>query len=366
MSLLNLFAGCRVSNPKFSLINKNFEEINPVDKCVYYFDGCNPLVKKGDEVEIGQVMGQANSEYSTPVLSTVKGKVIEVTEKFNVEGKKVKVVVVSEIEDSSLESEKINVKGLSKQEILSKLNDLAIKDENGDSLASKLNSFNGSRIVVNKGSYEPNFKQYSILETMLDEIAEGKKIIKAISGLDIVEGTPEEGDLIIDLHTLVYIGEAFLTGMPHMYEYISVFGSAASTNKLLKVKVGTTINEIFNNLQGKEDQLFKVVAGGALNGNALFNLEVAINTTIKSLLFLNKKEGLKGKEISCIRCAKCLRACPKGLNPIKLVELWERKEFDEFIKFGGNECVECGLCSYVCPSNIEIAHTIKTAKEFRK
>ena len=54
-----------------------------------------------------------------------------------------------------------------------------------------------------------------------------------------------------------------------------------------------------------------------------------------------------------------------GLNPIKLVELYKMGEKEEFIKFGGEKCIDCGLCSFACPSNIEIAQTIKTAKTFK-
>ena len=81
---------------------------------------------------------------------------------------------------------------------------------------------------------------------------------------------------------------------------------------------------------------------------------------------LNTKDATKATESPCIRCAKCLRACPEGLNPIKLMELWERGEKEEFLKFGGNKCIECGLCSYVCPSKIEVANKIVTAKAFIK
>lgn len=375
MGLFDLFTGARISNPSFKLTNSKFEEVNPVEKCVFYLEGCNPLVKKGEEIEVGQVLGQSTEEFAVPVLSTVKGKVLEVSEKFNAEGKKIKAVVVSEIEESSVDFEKVSIEGLDKSQLLVKMNELALRDEDGKSLSAKLNSFNGDKVFVNvkSPSFEPNFKQYDALNAMVEEIETGKKVVNTIlSNVDIIERPidmleeVEENVLVLDLHTLVYIGEAFSTGRPHMYEYLSVFGSAANANKLVKVKVGTTVEELFNKLQGNNEELYKVVAGGAIRGNSLFTLDVAISNNLKGILFLNKKEGSKGAEFSCIRCAKCLRVCPKGLNPIKLVELWDRNEMDEFIKFGGDKCIECGLCSYVCPSNIEIAHKIKTAKEFKR
>lgn len=366
MNLFNLFAGNKISNPKFKLSSNDIYTINPANQCIFYLEDSIPLVKKGDTVEAGQVLGKSKEENSASVISTVKGTVSEVSDKVNYCGKKVKAVVVSEIENVDLKGEKVQIDALTKEELLSKISEYALKDENGVSLAKVFTEFKGDKVVIKDTSLEPNFPHYVILKNMAEEFETGKKVINSILGVDITTDNEGEESLVIDLHTVIAIGESFILGCPQAYEYVSVFGSAADTNKLLKVKIGTVLSEIFEKLNGDNNKLYKVVIGGALKGNAQFTLDVAINTAVKGILFLNEKEGKKERAVSCIRCAKCLRVCPKGLSPIKLVELWERGDMEEFIKFGGDKCIDCGLCSYVCPSNIELSHIIKTAKEYKK
>ncbi|MGL4848828.1 MAG: 4Fe-4S dicluster domain-containing protein [Clostridium sp.] len=147
---------------------------------------------------------------------------------------------------------------------------------------------------------------------------------------------------------------------------LKVSGKAIKTKGIIKVSKGTTILEIFEKVEGDKESLSKIIQDGVLDGVQRSSLDEKIIGTEKELIFLTEKEENRGREEACIRCAKCLRVCKEGLNPIKLVDIYKKAEKDEFVKFGGNKCTECGLCTYVCPSNIELSHKIKTGKNIFK
>ena len=360
MSLFNLIKETKISKE---------ESLYPTKQCVFYLEGkgvnTTALVKKGDEVVVGSVIGKEKEDLSIPVLSSVNGTVVEIRDTYNTDGKKSKAVVIEEF---------------------------GLLDEAGVPLSLKYRAFSGNKLLVKSFSYESNIAYYDLLNTKEKEINKALEVLnKLFVSLEIkkadsksvskktIELKREEliskffgkdvknEDVIVeDILTLVYLGECFLSGQPHLDEYVVVSGSAIKENVLLKVKLGTTLDEVLETLGGNKEELGKVVVGGALRGVPQFSEDSAISYNAKAILFLNTKDATKATESPCIRCAKCLRACPEGLNPIKLMELWERGEKEEFLKFGGNKCIECGLCSYVCPSKVEVANKIVTAKAFIK
>lgn len=388
MALMDLFKTYKVSNPVFKLKDENIGELINNTNCVFYLQGnginCTPVVKKGDEIKIGQVIGKENDDFSIPLISSVEGIVTDVKDVINIDGKKVKAIVVGNIVNGIEEEKEITLEKASKDEVLKLIQELALTDINGLPLSLKYRAYEGNKILIKKAGKEGNLIRNEVLFNKKNEINKGLEVIKTLFKTAEVKNTElslndeklvqaeygretkVEDVLIEDLSTLVYIGEALLGKKGKTYEYITVFGNAIEGNKVVKVKHGTTLEDLFKGLNGDEERLGKVVIGGSLTGIPQYSLEVAISNNIESILFLDKKEAGKGAEIPCIRCSKCLRVCEEGLNPIKLVELWNRGEKEEFIRYGGLKCVTCGKCSYVCPSNIELAHKIKTAKNFIK
>lgn len=387
MSLFNLIKQTKISKE---------ESLYPTKQCVFYLEGkgvnATALVKKGDEVVVGSVIGKEKEDLSIPVLSSVNGSVVEIRDTYNTDGKKSKAVVVEVKENTKLEEKEVDINSLSKEEILNKIQEFGLVDEAGVPLSLKYRAFSGNKLLVKSFSYESNIAYYDLLNTKEKEInkalevlnklfvsleikkADSKSVSKKTIELKREEliskffgkGVKNEEVIVEDILSLVYLGECFLSGQPHLDEYVVVSGSAIKENVLLKVKLGTTLDEVLEKLGGSKEELGKIVVGGALGGIPQFSDDSAISYNAKAILFLNTKDATKATESPCIRCAKCLRACPEGLNPIKLMELWERGEKEEFLKFGRNKCIECGLCSYVCPSKIEVANKIVTAKAFIK
>lgn len=222
----------------------------------------------------------------------------------------------------------------------------------------RLKEINEVKIITGKKDKNlyNNLKEFGNVETVKEELDLDKEelILKTYGNNEVV---------IYDLIEVIKLGKAIKN--EEQKEYITIYGSAVEGNKVIAANKEFTYREIFEKLNGKEENLEKVIKNGALNGTPIYNLDLKLGENVKSILFLSKEDLPKEQRYSCIRCSKCLRTCPKGLNPIKLYELSKRKDREEFIKFGGDKCIECNLCTFVCPSNIELAQEIKTFKIFK-
>lgn len=145
---------------------------------------------------------------------------------------------------------------------------------------------------------------------------------------------------------------------------IKARGKAIEITGEISIENDMILRELFQTLKGNDEVLYKIVIGDNFTGVAQYSLDTIISSNVKEVAFLTEKECNNGKVFNCIRCGQCLRACKEGLNPIKLKELWDVKEENEFVKFGGKHCTSCGRCSHVCPSKIELSHIITTGKNY--
>lgn len=268
-----------------------------------------------------------------------------------------------------------------------------------ESLVLPYENNKGKKVVIKAFSFQPNLNGYgTIVRERKEDLKKGLEKIKSISEIkfavdgkdkNLQESLKEYGEVIkvasitdlyeskliskvyneeknvviYDVIEIIQLGQAL--NRKNTEILTAVYGSAINGRKVVALKKGTTYKEVFESLNGNAQELKKVINGGSLNGTTVYNLDSVVDDTTKGILFLTEKDSPSEESYSCIRCGKCLRVCPEGLNPIKLVELYKMGEKEEFIKFGGEKCIDCGLCSFACPSNIEIAQTIKTAKTFK-
>ncbi|MCF0149226.1 MAG: 4Fe-4S dicluster domain-containing protein [Clostridium sp.] len=302
-----------------------------------------------------------------------------------------------------------NVKGSNKLFTLidSKLSQTLVKKENLEELSAKEidESFSSyyennknKKVIVKAFSFQPNLNGYGIIVNEKKE--ELKKGLEKINSLNEVKFVVDKKDknlfkelgvygevikvssitdlyddkligkvygdnkdvVIYDILDVINYGQSLLG--KEIERYITVYGSAVKGNKVIAINSNTTYKEVFEELNGNIDILEKIIDGGSLNGTPVYDINLKINEDSKGLLFLSKADLPSSEKYNCINCSKCLRVCPEGLSPMKLMDLSRRNEKEEFIKFGGNKCIDCGLCSFVCPSNIEIAQIIKTSKVF--
>ena len=171
------------------------------------------------------------------------------------------------------------------------------------------------------------------------------------------------GCLVHNVATCFAVYEAVYHNKPLIERLVSFAGDALVSSKNLWVKIGTTLKEIFDKkiLEFKEEPK-KVICGGPMMGIPLSNLEYPILKGTGGFLFL--KEVKPDQETACLRCARCVDACPMNLLPLEIMKRVKNEEFDSVNEFNISDCIECGCCTYKCPAKIPLVHYIKEGKKY--
>lgn len=388
-------------------------------------DPCTPIVKKGDKVLVGQKIGEATSLISANVFSSVSGTVKNVAPMLTSGGKKVMSVIIEN--DNNYEevapTPHENFKALSNSELLEIIKDAGIVGLGGACFPThvKLNppkECSIDTIIVNAAECEPyltcdhqlmlqyskdviegleilahmfpNAKIYlgiennkadaiTIMKAMLEpiqniEVAElktkypqgaEKQLIYSVTKREVPTGKlPSDiGCIVQNVATVVAIRKAVIEGKPLTDRIVTVTGGAISNPKNVLVKLGTNLQELIDYCGGFKENPVKVISGGPMMGTALFSLNVPAVKDTSGILCLSNNEATHSEELNCIRCGKCVNACPMFLLPYKLNALVLRRDYDGFEKLNGFSCIECGACSFSCPSKRNLTQSCKEGKK---
>jgi electron transport complex protein RnfC len=128
------------------------------------------------------------------------------------------------------------------------------------------------------------------------------------------------------------------------------------------VRIGTPIKELIDFCGPLKEEPAKIIIGGPMMGIAQFSDEVVVIKSTTGVILFNNKEAPSLEEEFCVRCGACVRECPVSLMPC-LINLASEKGFwEQAKKYGAADCIECGLCNYVCPTNRRLVQSIKRAK----
>lgn len=191
-----------------------------------------------------------------------------------------------------------------------------------------------------------------------------KQLIKAITGREVPSGKLpfEVGCVVSNVGTTYAIYQAVMKNIPLIKRVVTVAGKSLDKSYNFMIRIGTPINDIINHIGGLPKDTYKVVSGGPMMGKAVFSTDAVVMKGTSGILFLNEKDSARKTEINCIRCAKCIKACPMGLEPYLLEKLakvnnWELAENHNIM-----DCVECGSCQYVCPAHRPLLDYIRVGK----
>ncbi|MGE5560627.1 MAG: electron transport complex subunit RsxC [Chloroflexota bacterium] len=386
---------------------------------------CEPLVKVGDTVAVGQKIGDSQAFVSAPVNASVSGKVTAIEPLLSPGGANVMSIV---IESDGLDTiaEGIAPRGdlasLSADEIKAIIREAGIVGMGGAGFPThvKVAPPKDKKVdvyIINAAECEPyvtcdhrlmlerpqdivlGFKALmkaagvtrgyigiednkpDAIESMLRAVANEsgisvvalktkypqggeKQLINAITGRVVPSGglPADVGVLVSNVSTAVALADALQTGMPVIERTLTVTGPIVSTPRNLRVRIGTSFADLVEQCGGLTAPAAKVISGGPMMGIAQSSLDVPVAKGTSCILVLGEADLDKTPTRACIRCARCVDACPMHLMPIWISQYAERDMYEEAAKLNAVDCIECGTCAYVCPSRRPLVEAIRVAK----
>ncbi len=191
-----------------------------------------------------------------------------------------------------------------------------------------------------------------------------KILIRLVNDRVVPEGglPADVGVLVQNVGTIRYIAEYFETGMPLVNKIVTIDGSAVSQPANLEVPIGAAIGEVVEKSGGCKLEAGKVIMGGPMMGVAIDDLSRPILKHNNAIIVLDEKDATLPKEIACIQCGRCTRACPMLLMPTVLDMAARNQDCDKLNKYHVMNCIECGCCTYVCPSKRYLLQNIRIGK----
>jgi len=384
------------------------------------------LVNRGDQVKVGQPIAQSAGFISTNIHSSVSGKVLKVDNFPDSSGYRRMAVQIQvegdqweEFIDRSDDLVKNTV--LTSEDIRKKILEAGIVGLGGATFPSHVKLMvpqgkTAEYLVVNGVECEPYLTaDEALMMERSEELISGIQVLmtglgveKAILGIEnnkpgaiekmkevaastrvqvqglkvkypqggekqlvqaLLKREVPSGGLPIDVGVVVFnVGtalaayEAVMKNKPLIERIVTVTGKSLERPSNFKVRIGTPVSYLLEKAGGLPESVAKVINGGPMMGKALSGLDVPVVKGSSGILLLDAEEAKRKEVLPCIRCTKCVKVCPMGLEPYLLMTLAERGLFERMENEKTMDCIECGSCSYTCPSARPLLDYIRLGK----
>lgn len=191
-----------------------------------------------------------------------------------------------------------------------------------------------------------------------------KQLIDACIGRQVPSGCLpiEVGAVVDNVATIYAIYEAVQKNKPLISRVMTVTGKEVKNPGNYEVRFGTPLNQVIEMAGGVPANTGKIIGGGPMMGRAMQNIDMPCNKRISGALFLPKEECVKVEPSPCIRCAKCVNACPMGLEPYMLAKLGALNNVEKMEELQIMDCIDCGCCVFTCPSHRPLLDFIRPGK----
>jgi len=191
-----------------------------------------------------------------------------------------------------------------------------------------------------------------------------KQLIAVLTGLEVPSGgLPVDLGLVVhNVGTAAAVHDAVRLGRPLVERVVTVTGEGLARPGNARVRLGTPARVLIEHFGGATGQVGKVVFGGPMMGMAQYDLNVPVVKGTSGILVIPKDAVPEGDIRPCIRCSACIEVCPVGLLPNTISVCAEQLVFDQAERYHPFDCIECGCCSYVCPSYRPLVQMIRFAK----
>ncbi len=191
-----------------------------------------------------------------------------------------------------------------------------------------------------------------------------KQLIDAVIGKQVKSGALpiSAGAIVQNVGTVYAVYEAVQKNKPLFERVVTVTGKAVKEPSNFLVRMGTPISVLIEAAGGMPENTGKIIGGGPMMGKALISAEVPVCKGSSGILLMTKEESVRKPMHDCIRCAKCVSACPMGLNPAFLMKATVYQNWEMAEKENIQDCIECGSCSYTCPAYRPLLDNIRVGK----
>ena len=386
---------------------------------------CQPLVKKGDYVTVGQKIGD-NQGLCVPVHASVSGTVKAIEMRPHTSGMMSMSAVITNDHQYTLCPDitprtQEEVDKLTAEELMAIIREGGIVGMGGATFPThvKLSSGLGKvdTIIVNAGECEPYITADDRLcQEYPNELVSGLKVIMKILNLNtahiaIEDNKPaaakavdailaRDSGIVVDVlpakypqgaeKQLIYaitgrqvpsgglpaavgcavfnaatckaIHDAVYEGMPLIKRIVTVSGDICMEPKNLMVPIGTSF-EALREAVGTSENPYKVLSGGPMMGAAQYDLAVPTHKGVNAVTILGKKNQFYVPNPHCIRCGKCMDACPMKLIPVMMYNAERNSDIEEMKALNMLDCIECGCCAYTCPAGVPLVQSFRTGKQ---
>ncbi len=193
-----------------------------------------------------------------------------------------------------------------------------------------------------------------------------KQLIAAVSGRQVPPPPAlpiDVGAVVSNISSAVAVYEAVQKSKPLIERVVTVTGKSLSNPKNVVARVGTPISALVALAGGLPEDTGKVINGGPMMGRAMVNIDSPVTKGCSGITILNELEAKRPKPSACIKCGKCVSACPMALEPYLLSKLSRRLQWGEAEAGNVTDCIECGSCQFTCPANIPLLDYIRLGKQ---
>lgn len=431
MGLATFKGGIHTYEGKELSENKPVQVLQPKGEMVFPLSQhigapAKPLVAAGDQVLVGQKIGEAGGFISACVISSVSGTVKTIEPRMVANGSMVMSIIVDndgKYQEAEGFGKQRDPKSLSKEEIRDIVKESGIVGLGGAGFPThvKLTPKDETKIdtiIVNGAECEPYLtSDYRMMLEEPESIIKGLNIIlqlfdnaKGVIGIEdnkpeaikvmteLVKDEPritvcplktkypqggeraliyavtgrkinssmlpaDAGCIVDNVDTVISIYNAVANSTPLIRRIVTVTGDAIANPQNYNVRTGTNYAELLEASGGFKTEPEKVISGGPMMGQALFNMNIPVTKTSSALTCMSKDEVALNAPTACIRCGRCVNVCPSRVVPQMMMQAAMRSDIDTFVKLDGMECCECGCCAYACPAKLPLTQAFK---EMRK
>lgn len=388
---------------------------------------CTPTVKKGDHVDVGQVIGDSEQYLSVPIHASVSGTVTAVTDVKLANGRTAPAVTIESDGEQTLFAGIEPPRVETKEELVKAIRASGLVGLGGAGFPSfvKLTVSPDKPIdtlVVNAAECEPyitvDYREcvenswdvmsgvYTLAElygfsrviiAVEDNKPEAIRILKSIADKDIDHGNvvrlmtlksrypqgaekmmvlsatgrrvpagklpADVGCIVMNVASVAFVSRYLKTGKPLTSRSVTVSGDCVKNPMNLRVPVGTSLREIVDFCGGFTEPPAKILSGGPMMGTAVVDMNAPLLKSNNAILAFSAKSAEAKPRTDCIRCGRCHSACPMGLVPTNIERAALRGDADALKAMGAMVCMECGSCAYSCPAGKPLVQYMRLAKD---